>query len=234
MPSLTPDLIGKTIRVERPLGIGGPVQGELIAIQPSPTLIIQTAGGRQHFPASMHWTVVELAPEPPSGSAVATDLTVWLRGHYGWFDGFAGPGEPELLTWAQLNSRHPEVTRLVRDERIFSNPGVPLSADAASVLENAPKVAAAMCTAGAAAGPGMSDLEQLWESVQQRLRYATDWRMSIDPWGSFGCVVATITESGGDRSDVNFGVTLAKRLRWALTVLPPLPAAVATNMEERQ
>lgn len=57
-----------------------------------------------------------LAKEPPSGGAAATEHTVWLHAHGGWFDGFTySLDAPEFLTWAQLNERHPDVRVLVHD-----------------------------------------------------------------------------------------------------------------------
>lgn len=63
-------------------------------------------------------------PEPPSGSAVAANYSVWLRGHGGWFDGFEPDVGREFLTWQQLNTRHPEVQVLVYDP-VASAPELP-------------------------------------------------------------------------------------------------------------
>lgn len=54
-----------------------------------------------------------LPPEPPSGGAAASNETVWLHSHRGWFDGFAA--EPQFLSWYALNARHPELRVLVAD-----------------------------------------------------------------------------------------------------------------------
>lgn len=60
-----------------------------------------------------------LAKEPPTGGAAASEYTVWLHAHNGWFDGFDtadGSGDPiEFFTWPELNRRHPELRVLVYD-----------------------------------------------------------------------------------------------------------------------
>lgn len=67
------------------------------------------------------------------------------------------------------------------------------------------------------------EVEHLWSLVQERLRYADSWTLTINPWGLYGCVEATLRHRDGT-FHTNHGATLTKRLSWALGILPPLPA----------
>lgn len=61
--------------------------------------------------------------------------------------------------------------------------------------------------------------EHLWNLVRERLRYAEGWKLSIDPWGLYGCVSAKLTTPSGGVL-FNQGQTLSKRLAWALGHIP--------------
>jgi hypothetical protein len=106
----TPELIGKTVKVwwnHADRAVAHAFKGKVIGYCDHPTIIVEDASGTQHyFSSQLRFEVQDLPPEPPTGSAVATPYSVWLRGHGGWFDGFEPDEGRKFLTWEQLHLAH--------------------------------------------------------------------------------------------------------------------------------